>query len=125
GLAFILLYGGWLVIHGQVSLGSLLAFSAYVQILQAPFRMLGFIMAMGQMAAASAERIFQVLDEEPEVRDRADAFELKDPAGDVRFESVTFGYQPDEPVLRDFNLRLRPGETVALVGRSGSGKSTA
>jgi ATP-binding cassette subfamily B protein len=125
GLALVLLYGGWLVIHGQVTLGALVAFNSYILMLQAPFRMLGFVMAMEQQAAASADRIFQVLDQEPEIQDRVDAVELEGGAGDVEFRSVTYGHPGEPPVLDGFDLRLAAGTTLALVGRTGSGKSTA
>jgi ATP-binding cassette subfamily B protein len=80
---------------------------------------------MGQRAAASAERIYEILDEQPTVVDRPGAVDLVDSRGDVRFDKVGFSYGPDMPmVLHDLDLHLRPGETVAMVGRTGSGKST-
>jgi ATP-binding cassette subfamily B protein len=125
GLALVLAFGGYMVIHGTLGLGAILAFNSYLLMLQAPFMMLGMIIMMGQRAAASAERIYEILDEEPTVVDRPGARELVDCKGDVRFENVGFSYGPGLPeVLAHFDLHLRPGETVALVGRTGSGKST-
>jgi ATP-binding cassette subfamily B protein len=88
--------------------------------------MLGMIVMMGQRAAASAERIYEILDEEASIVDRPGAIDLVDCKGDLRFESVYFSYGADDApmVLSDFDLHLRPGETVAMVGRTGSGKST-
>lgn len=125
GLALVLAFGGYMVIHGTLGLGAILAFNFYLLMLQAPFMMLGMIIMMGQRAAASAERIYEILDEQPTIVDRPDAVDLVDCKGDVRFERVGFSYGPGlPPVLADLDLHLRPGETVALVGRTGSGKST-
>jgi ATP-binding cassette subfamily B protein len=94
--------------------------------LQAPFMMLGMLIMMGQRAAASAERIYEIIDEQPTVTDAPDAVDLVDCKGDVRFQHVDFAYSADaeQLVLADFDLHITPGETVALVGRTGSGKST-
>jgi ATP-binding cassette subfamily B protein len=89
-----------------------------------PFRMLGFVMMMGQRAAASAARIYEVLDEQPDVVDRPGAVDLVESNGDVHFDDVSFAYGNGTPVLEHFDLRLRPGETIAVVGRTGTGKST-
>ncbi len=125
GLALVLGFGGYMVIHGTLGLGAILAFNFYLLMLQAPFMMLGMIIMMGQRAAASAERIYEILDEQPTIVDRPGAVDLVDCKGDVRFEKVGFSYGPGLPtVLSDLDLHLRPGETVALVGRTGSGKST-
>jgi ATP-binding cassette subfamily B protein len=126
GMALTLLYGGYLAIDGRVTVGTIITFSSYVLLLQAPFRMLGFFMIMSQRAAASAGRIFEILDTPAEILDRPGAVDLVEPAGDVRFEGVRFSYGGDDgtPVLDGFDLHVRPGETVALVGATGSGKST-
>ena len=125
GLALVLAFGGYMVIHRTLGLGAILAFNSYLLMLQAPFMMLGMIIMMGQRAAASAERIYEILDEDPTIVDRAGAVDLVDCTGDVRFDKVGFSYGPELPmVLTDLDLHLRPGETVALVGRTGSGKST-
>jgi ATP-binding cassette, subfamily B, bacterial len=126
GLAMVLLYGGWLYLQGDVSIGTIVEFNFYVVMLQMPFMMLGFLMMMGQRAAASAGRIFEIIDEPAEITDRPGAIDLIEPEGDVVFEGVSFSYTPDGPLVLDgFDLHMAPGETVALVGRTGTGKSTA
>ncbi len=127
GLAAVLAYGGWLAIDGQVGIGTLVAFTAYVVLLQTPFRMLGFFLMMTQRAAASAGRIYEILDEAPAVVDRPGAVDLIEPQGRVDFRDVHFTYTTAAdaaPVLNGFDLTIEPGETVALVGRTASGKST-
>ncbi len=125
GLAAVLAYGGWLAIDGQVTIGTLVAFNAYVVMLQTPFRLLGFFLMMTQRAAASAGRIFEILDEAPRVQDRPGAVDLVDPVGRLEWRDVTFRYTDDGPkVLDGLDLTIEPGETVALVGRTASGKST-
>jgi ATP-binding cassette subfamily B protein len=126
GLALVLLVGGYLVIHGHLQIGELVAFYAYLLMMQAPFMMLGMIIMMGQRAAASADRIYEILDEQPTIVDRPGAIDLVHCEGDVNFRSVDFSYGGDDAplVLSDFDLHLRPGETVAMVGRTGAGKST-
>jgi ATP-binding cassette subfamily B protein len=124
GLALVLLFGGYMVVHGHLGVGAILAFNSYLLMLQAPFMMLGMIVMMGQRAAASAERIFEILDEQPSIQDRPGAVDLVECRGDVELDHVGFHYTGGPPVLTDFTLHLRPGETVALVGRTGSGKST-
>jgi ATP-binding cassette subfamily B protein len=126
GLALVLLFGGYMVIHGGLTIGDILAFNAYLLMLQAPFMMLGMLIMMGQRAAASADRIYEIIDEQPTVTDAPDAIDLVDCRGDVRFDHVDFAYAADaeQLVLADFDLHIAPGETVALVGRTGAGKST-
>jgi ATP-binding cassette subfamily B protein len=126
GLALVLVFGGYMVIQGNLSYGAILAFNAYLLMLQAPFMMLGMLIMMGQRAAASADRIYEIIDEQPTVTDKDDAIDLVDSKGDVRFTHVDFAYasDPERLVLGDFDLHIGPGETVALVGRTGSGKST-
>ncbi|MCY3635346.1 MAG: ABC transporter ATP-binding protein [bacterium] len=124
GTAMVVLYGGWLAIEGVVSIGTLLAFSAYVIMLQVPFRMAGFMLMQGQRASAAAQRIYEILDEAPEIVDSPTAVDIVDPRGQVDFEEVSFGYQPEIPVLDEFTLHIEPGERVAIVGSTGTGKST-
>jgi ATP-binding cassette subfamily B protein len=136
GLVLVLLFGGYMVIHGTLGYGAILAFNVYLLMMQAPFMMLGMLIMMGQRASASAERIYEILDEQATIVDRPNAVDLSDSQGDVRFEKVRFAYGTDSrvalsvedggnpDVLSDFTLHLRSGETVALVGRTGSGKST-
>ncbi len=126
GLALVLLFGGYMVIHGHLGIGAILAFNSYLLMLQAPFMMLGMLIMMGQRAAASADRIYEILDEQPTVTDAPDAIDLRQSRGDIRFTHVDFSYNQDDErlVLADLNLHIAPGETVAVVGRTGVGKST-
>jgi ATP-binding cassette subfamily B protein len=124
GLALVLGFGGVMVLDGHLGVAGILAFNAYLLMLQAPFMMLGQLVMMGQRAKASAERIFEILDENPEVTERPGAYDLLDAHGALDFDHVSFGYGPDVVILNDFDLHISAGETVALVGRTGSGKST-
>jgi ATP-binding cassette subfamily B protein len=126
GLALVLFFGGYMVIHGGLGIGAIVAFNAYLLMLQAPFMMLGMLIMMGQRAAASADRIYEIIDEQPTVTDKPGAIDLVDCEGDVRFKHVDFAYDQDAEhlVLADFDVHIAPGETVALVGRTGAGKST-
>ena len=123
--AIVLLYGGYLAINGEATVGDIAAFNGYVLMLMPPFRQLGMIMMWGQRAAASAGRIYEVLDEAPDVVDHPGAVDLVECSGLVEFDDVTFEYGNGTRVLDGFDLTLASGETVALVGRTGSGKSTA
>lgn len=124
GLALVILYGGYLAIEGHVTIGRLLAFNSYVLMLAGPFRMLGFFLMMNERAKASAGRIYEILDQRSEIVESPDAVDLVDPEGAVEFRDVTFTYKEGPTVLKDFNLKIEPGEAVAIVGRTGSGKST-
>ncbi|CAL9641508.1 Putative multidrug export ATP-binding_permease protein [Streptomyces sp. enrichment culture] len=124
GMAIVLLYGGHLVIEGDMGIGSILAFNAYLLMLQVPFQVFGNLIMLGQRSSAAAKRLYELLDERPEIVDAPHARELTGARGDVRFHDVTFGYGDGPDVLKGFSLRLRHGETVALVGPTGSGKST-
>lgn len=125
GEALVLLYGGFLVIDGSIGPGDILVFLTFLVMLQAPFRMLGMIMMMAQRAAASAHRIYEVLDEVPEIADRPGALDLTDCRGEVEWRDVHFGFADGPRVLRGFDLRVPAGQTVALVGATGSGKTSA
>ncbi len=126
GLSLVLVFGGYMVIHHTLDIGKILAFNSYLLMLQAPFMMLGMLIMMGQRAAASADRIYEILDEQPTITDSPDAVDLTDCTGDVRFRHVDFAYNDDveQLVLADFDLHVPPGQTVAIVGRTGAGKST-
>tara|TARA_A100001011_G_C14233011_1_gene809720 strand:- start:276 stop:1478 length:1203 start_codon:yes stop_codon:yes gene_type:complete len=123
GQVLVWVYGGWLVIQGEVQLGALVAFNMYLMIIQAPFRFLGLLLQMEQRAKASAGRIFEILDEQPEITDRANISSLKSPQGYLEFDDVHFAYKND-PVLTGLDFKVESGETIAIVGRTGSGKST-
>jgi ATP-binding cassette subfamily B protein len=122
--AAVLLVGGRQVIEGDLLLGDFVAFNIYVLMLVMPLRMLGMWIGMGQRAIASGERIFQVLDEPEEIVDRYDARPLPPGDGRLSFEGVSFAYGSDAPVLAGVDLEIEPGKTVALIGHTGSGKTT-
>jgi ATP-binding cassette subfamily B protein len=124
GQVAVLALGGWLALNGEITIGTFLAFSTYLVQLMAPVRMFAGMVAIGQQARAGAERIFEILDSNPLVAEKPDAVPLVVTSGEVVIDDVTYGYLRSEPVLRGFTLRVAPGETVALVGASGSGKST-
>ncbi|MHB1447205.1 MAG: ABC transporter ATP-binding protein, partial [Acidimicrobiales bacterium] len=120
----VLCIGGWLVMHHELSVGTLVAFFSYLTQLAAPARMMANMLVQAQNARAGAERILEVLDSLPDVRERPDAEALAPSEGRVSFSGVRFGYLRSEPVLDGFDLEVEAGERVALVGTSGSGKST-
>ncbi|QGK72395.1 ATP-binding cassette domain-containing protein [Allosaccharopolyspora coralli] len=124
GQVAVLALGGLLVMRGQISVGTFVAFAGYMAMLVAPARMLSGLIIQAQLARAATERILGLIDSQPEVREAPDAVPL--PSGPLRVEldGVTFGYTRDQPVLRDASFQVEPGETVALVGSAGSGKST-
>ncbi|MCS7120671.1 MAG: ABC transporter ATP-binding protein [Nitrososphaerota archaeon] len=120
----VFLYGGSRAIAGIMSIGDIAAFLLYLAMLNRPLVGLGFFVLDYQRASVSASRIFDIMDMEPEVKEEPDALDLRDVRGHVRFEDVTFGYDASKPVLVDVNLDVKPGEKVAIVGPTGSGKST-
>ena len=127
GTALVLWVGGRNVIAGFISLGTLIGFATYIQMLLRPIRQTGMMLNVVMQALAAAERVFEVLDTEPEVQDAPDAYPLPPIKGHVRFEGVSFRYDggPDNAhALRDVDLETAPGEMVALVGPSGAGKTT-
>ncbi len=125
GQVGMLALGGWMATRGQITLGTFVAFSTYLAQLVGPVRMLATMLTVGQQARAGVERVYELIDTEPELSDRPGAHELPaDAPADVEFDNVTFGYDPDHPVLDRLSLRVEPGETMAVVGASGSGKST-
>ena len=122
--AVIILAGGLLVIDGELSLGGFISYNLYLALLIWPLRMIGMWIGQYQRAVASGERIFQVLDETSDITDPPHPLELPAGGGELRFEAVTFGYDADRPVLRDLDLAVAPGSTIAVIGRTGSGKTT-
>lgn len=124
GSIFIIWYGGRLVINGQLTLGELVAFSTYLSQLIQPVRRVGMIVPAISMAATAAERVFEILDTESEVKDAPDAYPLPPVKGHVRFEKIGFAYFNRHRVLDNITLEAQPGEIVALLGATGSGKSS-
>ena len=124
GFIAVLGYGGHQVLSGDLTLGALVAFNVYIGMLVWPLRMLGMIFAQAQRAVAAAERVHEVLATQPEVADPPRPTPLPPGGGELRFRGVRFGYGRAEPVLDGFDLTVRAGESVALVGATGSGKST-
>jgi len=124
GTVSVLFYGGQLVIRGQLTIGELVAFAAYVGQLLAPTRRLGMIISGISQAIASGARVFEILDATSEVQDLPDAQLLQRIRGDIRFEHVSFAYFGRHQVLTDINFQVAPGEVVALLGATGSGKSS-
>jgi ABC-type multidrug transport system fused ATPase/permease subunit len=122
--AIVLLVGGRMVIRGDLGFGAFIAFNVLVVMMVMPLRMLGMWIGQSQRATASGERIFEVMDEPEIVADRPGAVELPEGDGRVRFEGVSFGYDERRPVLEGIDLELQPGRTVALIGHTGSGKTT-
>ena len=116
--------GGWLALQGLVSVGIIATFINYGQNFISPLRQLANLYNSIQAALAGAERVFQIIDTPPEIPDAPDALSLGDLRGDVRFEHVRFGYRPDKVILKDMTIEARPGETLALVGPTGAGKTT-
>ena len=117
-------FGGWLALRGLVSVGDIAAFAVYARKFAEPLRTLADLYNTIQSALAGAERVFEVLDQKAEVTDAADAVDPGRIRGDVEFSHVDFGYLPGIPVLRDISLTAHPGQTIALVGPTGAGKTT-
>ncbi|WP_430542381.1 ABC transporter ATP-binding protein [Streptomyces malaysiensis] len=125
GQVAMLALGGWMATRGQITLGTFVAFSTYLAQLVGPVRMLTMLLTIGQQARAGVERVFELIDTAPVIDERPDARELpEDAPATVEFDRVSFGYDPERPVLSEVSLRIEPGETLAVVGASGSGKST-
>jgi len=120
----VLWLGGWLVIQNRLTLGALVAFNSYVIQLVNPVRRLGLLLTMLGESRASADRVFEILDAESEVNDAPDAVPMGPIRGEVAFDRVSFSYVGDSPVLSDISFRVQPGQVVALLGPTGSGKST-
>jgi ABC-type multidrug transport system fused ATPase/permease subunit len=124
GLAALLFVGGREAIHGTITVGEFVAFYGYVLLLTGPMRMLGIALGMAQRAVASGARVFEILDREPGLSAPADAPPLPSGNGRVELRDVTFAYDSERAVLSDIDLDVEAGRTVALVGPTGSGKST-
>jgi len=124
GLTIVALAGGWLALRGLATVGDIASFVQYARRFGWPLNSIASLYNAIQSAIAGAERVFDTLDEVPELSDDDDAQPLADVRGDVVFEEVCFGYEPGVPVLKNVSLHARPGQTIALVGPTGAGKTT-
>jgi len=129
GTGIVIAYGGWLALNGMLgpiedAVGILITFVMYVRMFFGPIFDLTNFYNTVQSALAAAERIFEILDVEPEIKDSEDAVEIPPINGEVEFKNVSFGYKPEHPVLHNISFRIKPKETIALVGPTGAGKST-
>ena len=124
GVGSIIWYGGWQFQTGSMTIGGIQAFVSFITFMLFPVQEMARVYAEMQQAIASGERIFSLIDAVPEIQDREGAFDPGTIRGDIVFENVDFSYEDNKPVLEKFNLRIRQGETIALVGPTGAGKST-
>jgi len=124
GLTIILFYGGNAIINGEFTIGELTAFNSYLLMLMWPMRAIGFFISGFQRSMTAANRLFEIMELVPDVKEKPNAIELPPIKGEVKFENVSFAYEKDKFVLRNVNLTVKPGEKVAILGPVGSGKST-
>ncbi len=124
GYVFVSVFGGYLIVHGSVGIGGITSFTQYTSQFSQPITQLASIANILQSTMASAERVFEILDEQEEIADPAEASVISDPKGRVALDRVAFSYKEDEPLIRDLSVEVQPGKTVAIVGPTGAGKTT-
>lgn len=124
GQVAVLALGGWLALHGEINIGTFLAFATYVATLAGPARLLSGLVIIGQMSRAATERVYELIDSQPTIVDAPDAVDAPEGPVEIVLDDVRFGYTRSEPVLDGISFTVEPGETLALIGTSGSGKST-
>ena len=124
GFVLVLVFGGFQVLAGQTTPGVILTFLLYIQRFFAPVQELTMLYTDLQRAMASGVRIFELIDVEPEIKDSPQAIEMPPIKGEIKFDDVSFSYEPGTEVLHDIDLTVNPGETVAIAGRTGAGKSS-
>lgn len=117
-------FGGWYVMQGQMSFGSVLTFVNYMMMLYGPIQFMNNIIGWWSNCMAAAQRIFEIQDAVPSVAERPGAVSLLTMKGDIEIDNVSFGYEPNKPILKQVSLRARPGQMIGVVGHSGAGKST-
>ncbi len=124
GTIIIFWYGGFEVIMGRLTIGSLVAFNAYLAMLVMPMRFFGMFISGFHRTMAAGDRIFEVMDAETEIKEKPNALAMPKLKGHVKFENVSFSYEKDTPILKHITFEAKPGENIALLGATGSGKST-
>ncbi|MGC0363026.1 ATP-binding cassette subfamily B protein [Rhodococcus sp. 27YEA15] len=123
GQVGVIAVGGYLALHDRISIGTFLAFATYIVTMTGVTRTLASVVVMGQLARAAVERVYDVVDTRPEIDEPTDPIDLPDGPLGITFENVTFGFESERPVLDGLDLRIEPGETVAVVGPAASGKT--
>ncbi len=124
GYVMVCVAGGIFVLRGEVKIGDVQAFLQYTRQFTRPIVQTANIINIIQSSVASAERVFEILDEEEEIQDDQNSITLSDPRGEVEFRGVSFRYRPDVPLIQDMSIKVQPGETIAIVGPTGAGKTT-
>ena len=120
----VLVVGAWLSFRGSLTYGELVAFVLYVNVLLKPIEKISALLELYPKGMAGFKRFVELLNLEPDVQDAEDAIDVPYLRGDIRFNNVSFGYEPDRPILKNINLEIQAGETIAIVGPTGAGKTT-